>query len=319
MPIWTNIPDKPITITLLLFDKFSNLSLANCIEPLRASNSFFTTPVFQWRFLTLTGDPVNSSSGLPILPDGALVDMKRSDYLIVIASYDFTTHDTPKARIALQKSAKLADTVVGLDTGPWIMAAAGLLTGKTATIHWDTFENFAESFPLVDAQRLRVVQDKNRLTCAGAMSTFDLSLFIINKHLGHSSKVDIEGFMLHSGSGSATQLPRKTARSPLLNKALDLMHENIESPLTRDELSYRLSCQAKTLDRRCLAEFGAPSGQVYRHIRLSAAQQMVTSTSLSILEVSLRSGFQNPSAMTRAYKSRFGVTPSENRKNLSLH
>jgi transcriptional regulator GlxA family with amidase domain len=265
--------------------------------------------------LTLTGDPVISSSGLPILPDGALADMKRSDYLIVNASYGFIEHNTSKTRIAIQQAAKLAQTVVGLDTGPWLMAAAGLLSGKIATVHWDIFEDFAENFPLVDAQRLRVVQDDNRLTCAGAMSTFDLSLYIINKHLGNSSKVDIEAFFIHQESHNISQVPRQTARNPLLNKAVDLMHANIESPLSRDVLSRRLSCQAKTLDRRCLAEFGAPSGQIYRHIRLTAAQQMVTSTSLSILEVSLRSGFQNASAMTRAYKARFGVTPTQNRQS----
>ena len=86
---------------------------------------------------------VNSSSGLPILPDGALVDMKTSDYLLINTSYGFIEHNTPKTRVALQQAAKLAQTVVGLDTGPWLMAAAGLLSGKAATVHWDVFEDFA--------------------------------------------------------------------------------------------------------------------------------------------------------------------------------
>lgn len=316
MPIWTNTPVKPITITLLLFDRFSNLSLANCLEPLRACNSFFDSPVFQWRFLTLAGEPVHSSSGLPILPDGALSDMTRCDYLVVNASYDYTKHDTPKTRVALQKAAKLANTVVGLDLGPWIMAAAGLLNGKASTVHWDIFESFAETFPLVDAQRKRVTQDKNRLTCAGAMSTFDLSLLIITNHLGQSSKVDIEAFFIHQDSPISAHQPGQNTRDPLLNKALDLMHANIETPLARNDLAQRLSCQAKTLDRHCIAEFGAPAGQIYRHIRLSAAQQMATTTPLSILEISLRTGFQNPSAMARAYKARFGVTPTQSRQNV---
>lgn len=315
MPIWTNIPAKPITITLLLFDRFSNLGLANCLEPLRACNSFFNSPVFQWRILTMTGELVNSSSGLPILPDGALSDMKRCDYFFVNASYDYVKHNTSKTRMEVQKAAKLADTVVGLDAGPWIMAAAGLLNGKSATIHWDILESFAETFPLVDANRKRVIQDENRLTCAGSMSAFDLSLLLITKHLGHSSKVDIEAFFIHQDSTLSTRQSGQNTRDPLLNKALDLMHANIEIPLPRIDLARRLSCQAKTLDRHFVAEFGATAGQVYRHIRLSAAQQMATSTPLSILEISLRTGFQNPSAMTRAYKARFGVTPTQSRLN----
>jgi len=313
MPIWTNIPERPINISFLLFDQFSNNSLGNCLEPLRACNSFVSVPIFQWQFLTIDGQPVQSSSGLPILPEGALADMDRCDYLLVNSSYDYEKHDTPKARIAFQKAAKRANTVVGLDTAAWLLAAAGLLTGKKATIHWDVFESFEENFPSVNAERKRVIEDGNRITCAGAMSSFDLSLSIITKHLGQSSKVDLEAFFMHQNTTQFVDTPLHKARDPLLNKALYLMHSHLENPLSRTSLARKLSCQAKTLDRHSIAEFGVPIGQVYRHIRLSAAQQLVTSTSLSILEISLRAGFQNPSAMTRAYKARFGKTPSQNR------
>jgi len=314
MPIWTNKPAQPINICFLLFDQFSNNSLGNCLEPLRACNSFVNTPVFQWQFLTVDGEPVQSSSGLPILPDGALSDMKRCDYLLVNSSYDYENYGTAKTRIGLQKAGKISQSVVGLDTGAWLLAAAGLLSGKTATIHWDVLESFAGKFPSVKVVRKRVVEDGNRITCAGAMSSFDLSLYIITKHLGQSSKVDLEAFFMHQDTAVIAQTPQRNARDPLLNNALDLMRNNMENPLCRTALAKQLSCQAKTLDRRSIAEFGVPIGQIYRHIRLSSAQQLVTSTPLSVLEISLRTGFQNPSAMTRAYKARFGVTPTQNRK-----
>ncbi len=314
MPIWTNIPSKPITISFLLFDQFSNHCLANCLEPLRACSSFANKTIFEWQFLTLSGDPVQSSSGLPILPDGALSEMGRCDYLFVNASYDYIKHDTSKARIALQRASKLADIMVGLDTGAWLMAAAGLLDGKIATVHWDTFDSFAEEFPKVNAQRQRLTQDRNRYTCAGVMSAFDLALLLITNHLGQSSKVDIESFFLLKDAPLTAHLPKQNARNPLLNKALSTMHDTIENPLSRHALATHLSCQAKTLDRRAIAEFGATINQIYRHIRLSAVQQMLLSTPMSISEISLRSGFQNSSAMSRAYKERFGMTPSQCRK-----
>ena len=318
MPFWTNTLEKPIKISFLLFDEFSNNSLGNCLEPLRASNSFVTSPVFEWQFLTLDGQSVQSSSGLPILPDGALSDMKRCDYLWINSSYGYEQHGTPKTRVALQRAAKLTDTVIGLDTGAWVMAMAGLLTGKKATIHWDLFDSFADKFPMVDVERKRVVEDGNRITCAGAMSSFDLSLLIISKHLGQSSKVDLEAFFMRHDTGLIAGTPQRNARDPLLNKALQLMHSHLENPLSRTAIAKQISCQAKTLDRRSIVEFGVPLGHVYRHIRLSAAQQLVTSTSLSIFEIALRTGFQSPSAMTRAYKARFGVTPRQSRHVLHL-
>ena len=53
------------------------------------------------------------------------------------------------------------------------MAAAELLEGRRATIHWDVLESFAEKFLNVDSVRQRVVKDGNRITCAGAMASFD--------------------------------------------------------------------------------------------------------------------------------------------------
>ncbi len=314
---WTITPTKPIKIAFLLFDQFSNHCLANCLEPLRACSSFANHPVFEWEFLTLTGHPVQSSSGLPILPDGALADMKRCDYLFVNASYDYMEHDTAQCRIGLQKVAKQTDVMVGLDTGAWLMAAAGLLNDKSATVHWDTFDQFSEKFPRVNAEYKRLTQDGNRYTCAGVMSAFDLALLLITKHLGQSAKVDIEAFFLHQDAPLTAHQPQQTSRDPLLNKALNVMYNTVEKPLSRQSLARSLSCQAKTLDRRCISEFGVTANHLYRHIRLSVAQQMIVSTSLSIFEISLRCGFQDASTMTRAYKERFGMPPSQSRSQLT--
>lgn len=313
MPIWTNTPDKPIQFTFLLFDQFSNNSLGNCLEPLRACNAFATTPVFEWQFLTIDGRPVHSSSGLQILPEGPLSALKRCDYLLVNASYGYTDHNTAKTRSALRKAARLADTVVGLDTGPWLLAAAELLDDKRATVHWDIFGEFAETFPMVQTERQRVIEDGNRITCAGAIASFDLSLSLISKHLGDSFKVDIEAYFMHQDPPLAAQSFKGDTRDPLVRRALDLMYAHLEAPLSRREIAQHLSCQEKTLDRRCLKTLGATAGQIYRHIRLSAAQQMATSSSLSVIDIALRCGFQNPSALTRAYKARFGVSPTQSR------
>ena len=198
------------------------------------------------------------------------------------------------------------------------MAAAGLLDDKSATVHWDTFDQFAERFPLVNAERKRLTQDKNRYTCAGVMSAFDLALLLIVKYLGQSAKVDIEAFFLHQDAPLTAHQPQNSTQNPLLNKALNIMYNTIEKPLSRHALAQALSCQSKTLDRRCLAEFGVTANHLYRHIRLSAAQQMIVSTPLSIFEISLRCGFQNASAMTRAYKQRFGMSPTQSRMQINV-
>jgi hypothetical protein len=60
---------------------------------------------------------------------------------------------------------------------------------------------------MVNTERERVIKDGNRITCAGAISSFDLALLIISKHLGQSSKVDLEAFFMHQNTAQFVDTP----------------------------------------------------------------------------------------------------------------
>ncbi|MFU8778181.1 MAG: GlxA family transcriptional regulator, partial [Roseovarius sp.] len=101
MPQWTKSSAAPVRIALLLFDRFSNLCLANCLEPLRAANTLGPGRGFDWQILTLDGGPARSSSGIEVLAHGGLGALTSCDYLFVLASYDHDRHDTAATRRAL--------------------------------------------------------------------------------------------------------------------------------------------------------------------------------------------------------------------------
>jgi len=137
-------------ISILLFEQFSNHCLANILEPFRAANTLSNETLYRWRFYTLDGASVSSSSGLPIVPDGTFDPPQRIDDLFVVSSYDHLSLSTSKCRNALRAARTNTKRIVGLDTGAWLMAAAGLLDGQKATIHWDILDSFSEQFLSVD-------------------------------------------------------------------------------------------------------------------------------------------------------------------------
>ncbi|MEP3630109.1 MAG: AraC family transcriptional regulator, partial [Hyphomicrobiales bacterium] len=154
-------------ISILLFEKFSNHCLANILEPFRAANTLSNDALYQWQFYTLDGESVSSSSGLPIMPDGAFDPSNRIDDLFIVSSYDHLSLSTSKCRNVLRAARTNAKRIVGLDTGAWLMAAAGLLDGQKATIHWDVFDSFSEQFLSIDTSKERFVVGDNVITCAG--------------------------------------------------------------------------------------------------------------------------------------------------------
>jgi len=300
-------------VGVLLFAQFSNHCLANTVEPLRAANGYAGRQVYDWRVLTLDGGPVASSSGLSISPHGRLAD-HAGEMLVVMPSYGFQAHATPVTARALRAAAGRHPVMAGFDTGSWLLAAAGLLQGRRATIHWEELSRFAEAFPDLTALRERFVIDGDRITCGGALTAFDLILDLIGSTHGAALRLDVATlFMSPQATGPATP----QARGALVARALGLMQAHLEQPLTIAALSARLGQPQRAVEARMQAELGATPRAVYRRLRLRLAQKLATDTGLSVAEIALRCGYQNPAALTRALRAEFGQTPRGMRAQLA--
>lgn len=314
MPIWTKSYPQPVKITVLLTERYSNLCLAQCLEPLRAANAFAARQVYDWRICGLTDQSIKSSSGLTLMPDGTLDDSGTCDLLMVLSSYGHLSLDTPQVRRALARAATRAKTVVGFDAAPWLLASAGLLAGRRATLHADLRPAFAERFLDVTLEETALVQDGNRITCAGALAAYDFARARVVQDLGQAAGLDLDALFLAHDRPMAGQPPAPLRRDPLVNQAMAVMRGALETPLSLNQISATLKVTPRTLTRRCFASLGASPGTVYRHMRLSAALQLVQDTCMPVSEVALRCGYEDPTALTRAFRKRFGRSPRDMRQ-----
>jgi transcriptional regulator GlxA family with amidase domain len=310
MPYSKNPYRVPTQISILLFDRFSNHCLANVLEPLRAANDLSSQQVFEWNIVVLGGQRVRSSSGLRLEADAQLADM-RGDILMVMPSYGFLTHANVTSSRALRAAARRFDILAGLDTGSWLLAEAGLLDGYRATIHWDELDRFSERFSDIDVQKEAVIYDRDRITCGGASTAFALAMQMIEKQHGAALRLRVE----HLFSGAYAQRPVR--RGGIAARAVDLMRAHIEEPLPIAQLAQQLGRSQKHLEQQMLARLGAAPQVIYRRIRLERARQLSLDTNISVAEISVRCGYQDASAMTRAFRSEYGTTPQALRRALT--
>jgi transcriptional regulator GlxA family with amidase domain len=310
MPYSKNPSRVPTQISILLFDRFSNHCLANVLEPLRAANDLSSQQVFEWNIVVLGGQRVRSSSGLRLEADAQLADM-RGDILMVMPSYGFLTHANVTSSRALRAAARRFDILAGLDTGSWLLAEAGLLDDYRATIHWDELDRFSERFSDIDVQKEAVIYDRDRITCGGASTAFALAMQMIEKQHGAALRLRVE----HLFSGAYAQRPVR--RGGIAARAVDLMRAHIEEPLPIAQLAQQLGRSQKHLGQQMLARLGAAPQVIYRRIRLERARQLSLDTTISVAEISVRCGYQDASAMTRAFRSEYGTTPQALRRALT--
>jgi len=309
---WLKKTDQTKQIGVLLFEQFSNHCLANALEPLRATNTLLGWQAYDWCFLSADGAPVKSSSGLPVSVQAPLGRVTGGEVLMLLPSYGCRSYASPEMSRALRQAAKRFQVLAALDMGSWLLAAAGLLDGVEATIHWDEIEDFHERFPEVRVLRERVVMDGNRWSCGGATTAFELVLRMIAQDHGEALRIEVAALFMQNEDSSVEELPRSTKKT--VAAALALMRNNHENPLPIPQIARELGIGARRLTALFQSDLGAGPLQAYRRIRLQSARRLAEKTGLGISEIALRCGYENASAMTRAYHKEFGETPQQTRR-----
>ncbi|UWQ64970.1 GlxA family transcriptional regulator (plasmid) [Leisingera caerulea] len=310
-------PKSPPIFEFLLFDGFSNMVLASAMEPLRDVRMNSGQEVAGWRVSTLDGAPVTSSSGLQITPDGAFSEDQGSRTLVLVAGYHVREQVTPALLTRLRSAVRRAEQVLALDTAAWLLAAAGVLDGHTATIHWQELEAFTETFPKVEVSTARFVRSGPFLTCGGASTALDMMLSLIQDLYGSAAAFGASTMFVYDPSRQSG-LNRGAARleqkgSPKVLKAANLMAETIETPLSTAALAKRVSLSERTLARAFQRELGMTPGKYYKMLRLQHARYLSEETHLSLEQIALRCGFSSASSLGRSYSGQFGRTIREAR------
>lgn len=297
------------SVTILLYDGFSNMVLSCLLEPLRAVRDQSQTDL-RWQIVTPHNGPARSSSGLNIAPDVTVEAVGKTDLLIVVSGYDFRQHARAENLRPLRVLTRQAATIVAADTGSWLLASVGLLDDQIATIHWGVISDFTEEFPSVHASYDRFVKQPRISSCGGASTALELMLAIISEQFGPADAFIASTMFLHdaaqqqsTGRGANRLEGKGTAQ---LRAIVNKMVETIETPLSLEELSQEFGLTRRTLDRLFQAELAMSPGRYYQLMRLTHARDLSTSTDYDLREIALRCGYADASALGKAFRKAFG-------------
>ena len=302
----------------LLFSGFSNMVLANALEPLRDVKLRANGAELSWQISTLDGAPVTSSSGIQITPDGVFDPTRKGRRLVIVSGYRMREQTGPGLSSALRVASRNAAQVIAVDTGAWLLASAGLLDGQSATIHWQELDAFEESFPKVEVSQARFVRSGRYVTCGGASTTLDMTLDQIQSLFGSAAAFDASTMFVYDPERQ-TDIQRgadklRETGSPKLLQAINVMTENIETPLTTFELADKVSMSERTLNRTFQRELGMTPGRYYKLFRLQRARHLALETQQTVEQIALRCGFSSASSLGRSFAAEFGATFRDIRK-----
>lgn len=305
----------PLKVTMLVFSGSSIMCVASAIDPLRAANRVSGETLFDFRLVSMTGEPAITTCGLPVAVGGAFDPDEAADMLVVIAGFGTQGYATSKLLGGLRRAARKARAVGGVEAGTWLVARAGLLDGRAATTHWEDMEDFTAAFPDIDVRPDRYVIDGPMFTCGGASPTFDLMLHLVRERLGMATALDVASVFIYDQSRAATDaqplvsLGRLDGYDPRLAQAIRLMEAHVDQPLTIAAIARRAGVTARTLENIFRHSIGETPGAYYLRLRLSAARRLVVDTRVSMAEIAERTGFSSAAIFSRSFSRAFGSAP----------
>lgn len=214
--------------------------------------------------------------------------------------------------------------VVGLCTGSYVLAEAGVLDGRRATSHWADCDELAARYPRVAVERDPIyVRDGHVYTSAGSTAGLDLLLALVEEDLGRGVALRVAQRMvlfLKRPGGQAqfsAQLSSQLAdREPFRDlQAWVLDHPSAD--LSVDALAGRVHMSPRNFFRVFVRQVGMTPARFVERARVEAARRLLEETSRGVPEVAAACGFGSSETMRLAFRRTLGVNPAAYRSRFS--
>lgn len=313
------MPARP-RIAIVAFEGVEALDVTGPWEVLHTAGALAGQPP-ELLCVTAGGRDVCSSSGLSYVADAAIGDLEGVDTLIVAGGIGVRQALVDERLVAgIRRLAGEARRTVGVCTGAFLLAEAGLLAGRRATTHWARCEELASRHPDVDVDPDPIfIRDGGVLTSAGVTAGIDLALALAEEDHGREVALGAARMLVvyarRPGGQSqfSVQLGHQMAQREPLRELQAWISEHPDEDLSVGALAARMHLSERQLGRVFRAELGASPADYVEQVRLERARALLEGGDASVEAISARCGFATAEVMRRAFHRRIGTSPREYR------
>ncbi|ESX48476.1 hypothetical protein X758_29915 [Mesorhizobium sp. LSHC416B00] len=309
----TELTNKSTMVDVVLADGFSMLTATLFLEALRFANLVHRRRAFDWKIKGVQSGSPRASNGFT-LEAQSQIDGLVAPAEIVFLNVSYFPEEARSDKLFnwLRSARRHGAWILAVDTAPLLLAEAGLLMGKRATIHWDDLESARELFPDVDFRGSGIERSGRIFTCCGGMAVLDMTLEFLSEYQGEEvAQLVRQHFFLKDADTSLL------VRDKRLFAAVDAMRQATSVVLPLEDIAARANISFRQMHRKFEAEFGVSPGKFYTALRLQKAQSLLLNSAFPLSDIAVACGYSSASWFGKAYKSFYGITPLEERVRLA--
>jgi AraC family transcriptional activator FtrA len=267
--------------------------------------------------------PIRATGGFTMTAPRSLKLLDTADTIIIPGWRD--QDEAPpaplirKLRAAYHRGARICS----ICSGVFVLAAAGLVDGRSVTTHWRYAKTLSERYPSVDVKiDALYVDDGQIVTSAGSAAGLDMMLHLVR--LDHGARIaNLVAQRLvippHRAGDQAQFVPRpvRDDEAGRLAKLMDWVRGHPAQDHTLGSLARRAVMSTRTLQRQFQESTRlSPMAWLVRE-RVAVAKELLEAGRASVTEISERAGFGSEESFRRHFRRVAGISPSLYKRQFS--
>lgn len=314
-------------LTILVPDGENNLSsIVGAYKILTRANKYWKDTgrkeVFKIELAGLSKE-VDFYGGLfTAKPHKHVSDIIRTNLVIVPSlNHNYTKAVEPNEVLVewITEQHKGGAEIASICTGAWLLAASGLLDGKSCSTHWSAADDFRTRFPKVHLQTDQLITDEHGIyTNGGAYSFLNLMIYLVEKYYDRQTAIFCsKAFQIeidrHSQSSFIIFKGQKTHGDELIKKAQAYIESKLDEKISIKSLSSKFAVGRRNFDRRFIKATGNTPVEYSQRVKIEAAKKAFESTRKTINEVMYEVGYSDVKAFREVFRKITGMSPLEYR------
>lgn len=316
------LPEKHPMVCALAYDGLCTFEFGIAVELFALPRPEFEN---WYRFATVKAEagPIRAVGGITIDAQYDLGLLKAASLIIVPGWRGADTPVPEELCAALQAAYDNGARIASICSGVFVLAAAGLLDGKSATTHWRYTDKLAERYPQVNVDPdVLFVEGDRVFTSAGSAAGLDLGLHIIRQDFGAQVAASVARRLVlpaqrDGGQRQFVPRPEPKARAGSSLAALqDRIRASIDEEWPIERMASAAATSGRTLARRFHEEAGTTPLNWLKVERISRAAELLENGTIPLSDVWEICGFGSAETFRREFRKTMGVPPVRYRERL---
>jgi transcriptional regulator GlxA family with amidase domain len=301
-------------VVIVVFDQVTLLDVAGAAEVFAEANRFGGD--YHIKIASVDGREVATSIGTGLCVTDSISSIESADTVLVAGSDELPARAIDPALVAaVQSLAGRTRRLGSICTGSFILAQAGLLSGRRATTHWRNTRLLSRAFPDISVEPDALfVRDGDVFTSAGVSSGIDLALALVEQDYGTELVRDVARWLVVylKRAGGQSQFSVLVEANPPPQSAIRVVTDAIAANPGADHsvrsLAARASLSTRQLTRLFRSELGTTPAEYVELVRIDAARAALDA-GRTVTDTAHLAGFGSTETLRRAFVDHLGVSP----------